>query len=195
MIIPKKDICIIGASCSFGSNICNRLQDYRLHTTNSKSLDVTQPDQVANYFQKIGPVYGLIYCPALKSQADSYASPAELKKILEVNLFGAIHCLQSVVLTKKSKIIVIGSADGAFGKPNNCMYSVSKAALHQFVKCFAAQVRDSNTQVLCLAPGTIKNNEEKNDIAEFVKSFMDDCIRNIHGQIIRIDGGHHSFPI
>ena len=191
----KKDICIIGASCSFGKHISNKLQDYNLYTTNSQSLDVTQQDKVKNYFQKIGPIHGLVYCPALKSNADSFAPPEELQKLLDVNLFGAIFCLQSAIMMENSKIIVLGSTAGTFGNPNNCMYSVSKAALHQFVRCHASQLKGSKIQILCLAPGTIKTEEDKDNIAEFIKLFMDDKIKNIHGQIIRMDGGHHSFPV
>ena len=192
-----KNICIVGSSCSFGDNICSSLQDsYSVHKTTSKELNVTSPTDIEKYFTKFDQIHGLVYCPAIKNKADALADPSILHQLLSVNLFGAISCMQnSIHKMKNGKMVIIGSADGTFGNYKNTMYSVSKAALHQYTKCLATQFRETGNETICLVLGTIKNDDEKNAIADFIKGFMDNKIRNLNGQLIRMDGGHHTFPL
>lgn len=194
--MTKKSICVIGDSGLLGAAICNSLQhSYTLHGANSRNCDVTVPSQVEKYFSKIESLYGLVYCSVLKNDADSLQNSEILRGLLEVNLFGAIACMQAAARKMRNgKIIVIGSVDGTFGNYKKTMYAVSKAALHEYTRCFACQVKD-NIEVLCLVPGTITTEEDKIAVVDFVKAFMDNKIRNLHAQLIRIDGGHHTFPL
>lgn len=191
-----KSICVIGSTSFLGKSICASLKNkYAIIKGNSKNCNVIDNDCVQNFFKPIKYLHGLIYCSALKTDADALADKQVLKEILEVNLFGAISCMQ--IAAKKiniKKIVIIGSADGTFGNFQKTMYSVSKSALHQYTKCFATQLK-SEIETICLVPGTIKNNSDKKAISDFILSFMNDDIRNIHGQLIRIDGGHHTFAI
>lgn len=190
------DICIIGASCSFGENIKQKLTDFKIHSTNKKILDVTKLEDVKLYFSQFKKLHGLVYCPAVKGNYDALAHPDYLRQQLEVNLFGAINCLQTALpIIENGKIVVIGSADGTFANYPKTMYSVSKAALHQFTKCFAIQAKSHNIETICIVPGTIKTEKEKNDISDYISCFMNNKIRNLYGQLIRIDGGHHTFPL
>lgn len=192
-----KSICVIGATSFLGKSICTSLKDkYSVIKGDSKSCNVVNEKSIQDFFKQIKCLHGLVYCSALKTNADALANKEILKEILEVNLYGAIECMQTAI-TKKNikKIVVIGSADGTFGNFQKTMYSVSKSALHQYTKCFASQVREKKIETICLVPGTIKNNYDKNAISSFILSFMKNDIKNINGQLIRIDGGHHTFSI
>lgn len=191
-----KSICVIGATSFLGKSICTSLKDkYSVVKGNSKNCNVVNEKSIQEFFKPIKCLHGLVYCSALKTNADALADKEVLKEILEVNLFGAIACMQiAAKKTNIKKIVVIGSADGTFGNFQKTMYSVSKSALHQYTKCFAAQLKPK-IETICLVPGTIKNNSDKKAISDFILSFMNNDIRNVHGQLIRIDGGHHTFAI
>lgn len=196
-MIKSRNVCIIGSSCSFGSNIKKSLEsDFFVYETNRKILDVTKIEDIKKYFSMFDSLHGLVYCSAIKNDADSLSNPEILSNLLSVNLFGAVNCLQTALpKIHNGKIVIIGSVDATFANYQKTMYSVSKAALHQFAKCFAIQAKQFNVETICLVPGTIKNESEKQAIANFISCFMKNQIGNLHGQLIRIDGGHHTFPL
>jgi len=191
-----RNICVIGGTSNIGEVICKSLSDsYNVDKTNSLTCDVRDEKKVIDYFQGIDSLYGLVYCSALKSEYDALDDPKELERLLLVNLFGAIYCLQEAAKKIKiGKIVVIGSVDGTFGNYKKTMYAVSKAALHEYTRCFASQVKD-RIEAICLVPGTISSDNDKQAIANFVKCFMDNSITNIHAQLIRMDKGNHTFPL
>ena len=188
-------ICVVGASGFLGKFICNSLKtEYALYEFNSKTCNVKSTESVDKCIKDACP-YGLVYCSGIKTEGDSLADEDVLKELLDVNLFGAVRCMQTAMKYGVRKIVTIGSADATFGNYKKTMYAVSKAALHEYTKCFAAQVKSLGIDVFCLVPGTISTELEAMAIADFVKAFMNGTIRNINSQLIRIDGGHHTFPL
>jgi short-subunit dehydrogenase len=119
-----------------------------------------------------------------------------LKKMLDVNLIGFINCVQSIIPNLKTGYIVsIGSVDGTFGNPNNSMYSVTKTALHCYSRCLAASLRNTNIKVLCIVPGTINDDSNILEISKFISFFLQGTCNLLNGQVVRLDGGHHLFPL
>jgi NAD(P)-dependent dehydrogenase (short-subunit alcohol dehydrogenase family) len=101
-----------------------------------------------------------------------------------------------------------------FGTPSDIEYSVAKAALHHFSRCLAAQLRSENVSVNCVVPGNIlserfmrehKITERKGidltldrfgtpeEVARVVL-FLATVESFVSGQVIRVDGGKHTFP-
>ncbi len=191
-----KNVCVIGGTSKLGRSICSVLsENFTVNAAGSFQCDVRDYAKIKDYFYTQKSIDGLIYCSALKSECDALGDIHELEKLLSVNLLGAIYCLQEAVKKmKKGKIVVIGSTDATFGNYKKTMYSVSKSALHTYTRCFAAQVRP-NIETICVVPGTIKDENDKHSIAKFINAFMKDEISNLHSQLIRIDGGHHTFPL
>lgn len=192
-----ESICVVGSNSTLGVFLCKKLQNYfDVIQSNSKNCDLLSNGSIYDFFSTINSLHGLVYCAAVKTEADALQDKNILSNIMQVNLYGAIECLQLAIKKPKiKKIVVIGSADATFGNYRKTMYSVSKAALHQYVKCFAAQVMSCGIEVICLVPGTIKNDNDRNAISDFILSFMKNDIRNINAQLIRIDGGHHTFAL
>ena len=187
---------VIGGTSKIGKVICSTLENnFLVRSVGSFYCDVRYQKNVKNIFHAEEEIYGLVYCSALKSECDALGNYEELEKLLSVNLFGAIHCLQEMAKKmKKGKIVVLGSVDGTFGNYKKTMYAVSKAALHTYTRCFAAQVKD-NIETICLVPGTVSCENDSQAIGNFIRSFMNNDITNIHGQLIRMDKGHHTFPL
>lgn len=188
-----KNISIIGSSSHLGVEVIKHLDDYNLFLGTSQNCNVCSQASIDSYFN-MENLYGLVYCSALKSDACALQNCNILQNLMEVNLFGAIRCLQKSLEKGVKKIVVIGSVDGTFGNYSKTMYAVSKAALHEYVRCLAVQVKN-DVEVICVVPGTIKTSQDSQAVASYIQCFMDDKIKNVHGQLIRIDGGHHTFPI
>lgn len=85
----------------------------------------------------------------------------EWKKTLEINLMGAVYCSRHVIPAMKAigsgKIINLagGGVGGPEAFPNFTAYYTSKIAIVGFTEVLAAELKDYNIQVNCVAPGAV----------------------------------------
>lgn len=81
----------------------------------------------------------------------------DFHQIMNVNFFGAIHCIQEVlphmIKQGKGKIINIASLAAIHGIPYLSAYGSSKAALAVFSQSLRAELRDTDIQVKVIYPG------------------------------------------
>jgi 3-oxoacyl-[acyl-carrier protein] reductase len=147
-------------------------------------------------------------------------SLADLKSVLDRNLLSAVLCCREVapeMMERKSgRIVTIGSIAGCYGRSSGSIYSVAKAAVHEYTRCLAEQLRPFNIPVNCVAPGgtvterflrinpiddtrlveagTLVRYGRPHEIAGVV-AFL--CLPEsafISGQVLRVDGGGQTFP-
>ncbi|CAF0961181.1 unnamed protein product [Rotaria sordida] len=50
-------------------------------------------------------------------------------------------------------VIIVGSTSALRGREKDVLYTVSKAAIHQYMKCLVTQVQSSGIRINCIAPG------------------------------------------
>ncbi len=143
----------------------------------------------------------------------------DLKSVIERNLLATILCCREVapelIERKRGRIITIGSIAGCFGRSSGAIYSVAKAAVHEYTRCLADQLRPHNIPVNCVAPGptvtqrflrinpieesklveedTLDRYGRPNEIASIVGFLCSPGSGFISGQIIRVDGGGQTF--
>jgi len=83
--------------------------------------------------------------------------PKSWEETTQTNLFGVMHvcraALPHMIERRGGKIIVLSGGGAMTARPNFSAYAASKAAIVRFVETIAEEVRDSNIQVNCLAPG------------------------------------------
>ena len=137
-----------------------------------------------------------------------------LKRIFEVNVFGAVYCSQAVLSNmlhnKKGSIINISSIWGLRGASCEVAYSSTKSALIGLTRSLAKELAPSNIRVNCVAPGVIDTDMLKplgeetiaevrdeipmgrlgspQDIAEAVFYFASDISSYATGQVLTLDG-------
>ena len=145
---------------------------------------------------------------------------ADIRAVLDRNLLSCILCCREaapeMMARKSGRIITVGSIAGTFGRDDGAIYSVAKAAVHEYTRCLAVQLRPFNVPVNCVAPGgTVTNRflviheieQEKlteegtlvrygrpHEVASVVAFLASAEGRFISGQVIRVDGGSQCWP-
>jgi 3-oxoacyl-[acyl-carrier protein] reductase len=144
----------------------------------------------------------------------------DIRAVMDRNLLSCILCCREVapgmMERKQGRIITIGSIAGTFGRDDGAIYAVAKAAVHEYTRCLALQLRPFNIPVNCVAPGgTVTNRflvihdieQEKlieegtlvrygrpREVADVVAFLASEEGRFISGQVIRVDGGSQCWP-
>lgn len=146
-------------------------------------------------------------------------SLSDLQSVMDRNLTTAILCCREVapemMQRKQGRIVTIGSIAGCIGRPSGSIYGVAKAAVHEYTRCLADQLRSYNIPVNCVAPGgtvterflrihetdsqmmttegTLERYGRPHEIASVVGFLCSPGSQFISGQIIRVDGGGQTF--
>jgi 3-oxoacyl-[acyl-carrier protein] reductase len=201
--------------------------------------DVTQEADVARNVREInsawGPIDILVCCAGGdigaggtgagqggRPEGDDCLSITldDLQSVMDRNLLGTILCCRAVapsmIERRRGRIITIGSIAGCYGRPTGSIYAVAKAAVHEYTRCLAAQLREHNIPVNCVAPGgtvterflrihevdqsrlteegTLDRYGRPHEVAAVVGFLCTDGGGFISGQVIRVDGGGQTFP-
>ncbi len=145
---------------------------------------------------------------------------ADIRAVLDRNLLSCILCCRVVapgmMERRRGRIITVGSIAGCYGRDDGAIYAVAKAAVHEYTRCLATQLRPYDVPVNCVAPGgTVTNRflviheiEEAKlvedgtlvrygrpqEVADAVAFLAGEGGRFISGQVIRVDGGSQCWP-
>lgn len=147
-------------------------------------------------------------------------SLTDVKTILDRNLMTCVLACRAVapemIERKKGWIVNIGSIAGLTGLPNMVSYCVSKAAVHEYTRCLAGQLRPHGVYANVVAPGEIITarfeasrpiKEERKvetgeltrygwpfEVARVVEFFVTADSSYVTGQVLRVDGGAQLWP-
>lgn len=125
----------------------------RGHDVVGLPCDVSAPEQVASlqqHLERLGPVEVVVNSAGVMSERMSKtlrASPQEWRRVLDVNLLGAVHVLSTVgpgmVARRRGRIVNVSACMGRFTgsglSGGLAPYRVSKAALNAMTRNFAAE--------------------------------------------------------
>jgi 3-oxoacyl-[acyl-carrier protein] reductase len=142
-------------------------------------------------------------------------SVADIKTLFDRNVMTCIltcrEAAPEMVERKSGSIVNIGSIAGFVGREHSAIYATTKAAVHHYTQCLAAQLRASDVTVNAVAPGevvtprflasrtpdkermvekgTLVRYGRPEEVAELVGFLVSDRNTYITGEVIRIDGG------
>ena len=134
--------------------------------TLTQSLDVADPDAVANAAQGAARALGridVLVCSAgvTGPNTTTWEYPVDAwKQVIDVNLNGLFYCNRAVVpaMLKNDygRIVNIASVAGKEGNPNASAYSASKAAVIGLTKSLGKELAKTGIRVNCVTPAAVK---------------------------------------
>lgn len=147
-------------------------------------------------------------------------SPLDIKTVMDRNFLTCVLCCKAVVPEmmerKRGNVVNIGSIAALTGIPGSTIYASAKAALHEYSRCLAVQLRPYDINVNVVAPGdtvterflasretedsrkvrsgTLERYGWPSEIASVVEFLVSDASSYVSGEVIRVDGGSQCWP-
>ncbi len=144
----------------------------------------------------------------------------DIHTVMDRNFLTCVLCCKAVVpemmKRKNGKIINIGSIAALTGISGSTIYASAKAAVHEYSRCLAVQLRQYDITVNVVAPGdtvterflasrvtedarkvqsgTLDRYGQPVEIAAAVEFLASDASSFISGEVIRVDGGSQCWP-
>ena len=181
------NILITGASRGIGRELVNRFKGNKIYAVarnieslknieNVKaiSLDLSNLDEVRNYFKNLEVSFDLVICNAGISlpHAPDFTPFDEFKKTFDIN-FLSIHAMLEGIIPKmkKGKIVLISSLASIVASPTSLPYSASKRAINSYAESLR-NLLGPEIKVINILPGLIDTDmTRKNNF--YMPFFMD----------------------
>jgi len=144
----------------------------------------------------------------------------DIKAVLDRNLMTCILCCRAVapemIERRQGWIVNIGSIAGLAGGANGVIYATAKAAVHEYTRCLAMQLRPYGVHANAIAPGdtvtarwaasrsvddtkmvkegSLERYGWPEEIGRAVEFLVSGGASYITGQVLRVDGGKQAWP-
>ena len=135
--------------------------------------DVTREEDCVNAMaearRSFGSIDVLINNAGITNRsAFARTEPTVIRKVMEVNFFGALHCTHAALadlIARHGMVIAISSVAGFAPLIARTGYAASKHALHGFFDSLRTEIEPLGVKVLLVCPSFIQTGIEKNALA------------------------------
>ena len=130
--------------------------------------DITRPEEVETTIRAardaLGPIDVLINNAGIVHRsAFADTKPEVFRRVMEVNLFGALHCTQACLpdlLARRGLIVAVSSIAGLAPLYGRSGYAASKHAMHGLFESLGAEVSGQGVDVLMVCPSFVASGLE-----------------------------------
>jgi NAD(P)-dependent dehydrogenase (short-subunit alcohol dehydrogenase family) len=130
--------------------------------------DITDIDQVAAAMTATRDAFGSIdvlinNAGIVHRSGFAETQPEVFRRVMEVNLFGALHCTQACMgdlVANRGLIIAVSSIAGLAPLYGRSGYAASKHAMHGLFESLGAEVADQGVGVLMVCPSFVESGLE-----------------------------------
>ncbi|SHN39626.1 SDR family NAD(P)-dependent oxidoreductase [Cryptosporangium aurantiacum] len=175
-----KTIIVTGAASGIGAATVRRLHDEgatvvaadlsaeglkaavgdldQVHAVPTDVADRSQATELIAAAERLGNLYGLVNSAGIRGVSSIFdLEPAELERVLSVNLAGTLNTCQAFVRTvRQGAIVNVASAAGIRAVPNRLAYVASKFGVVGVTQTMALEVAPRGIRVNAVAPGMIR---------------------------------------
>ncbi len=106
-----------------------------------------------------------------------------MRYLVDVNFFGAIHCLQAVVPHMRRQgrgvIVNVSSVAGRLAIPYSAIYAATKAALIALSDAARLELREDGIRVVCVLPGYTATAFHQNKLREVATPAPSRAVRGV----------------
>ncbi len=190
--------------------------------------DVADPAAVADMFAQVDRTWGGLDILVNNAGVDGKraaawdADPADWRRVVEINLFGAFYCareaLKRMVPARSGVILNVSSVHEIIAWSGYSAYTASKAAIGMLTKTLAQEAAPSGVRVLAVGPGAVKTPINQSvwsdpanmrdllekvplgrigtpdEIARLVVALVSDVGSYVTGRTLFVDGGMTDYP-
>ncbi len=147
--------------------------------------DVRDPDQVANLFARARSIVGTVDVLINNAGVPGPIAPvaevdlAAWRDCVEINLFGALHCLQAAARIMREQrsgsIVNMSSLMGIQGYPMRTAYSATKFAIIGMTEAAARELGPYGVRVNALLPGAVSGENMDQILARRAERCVSAC--------------------
>ena len=161
---PEADVYFNFSAAEADARITEQMVRERGATATALQMDVTDPDQVTGFFQRVlddtGRIDVLVNNAGITRDGLLVRmSDANWDAVMDTNLKGAFRCTRAaarqMLKQRSGRIIHISSVVGVTGNPGQANYVASKAGIIGFTKAVALELASRGITVNAVAPGFI----------------------------------------
>lgn len=132
------------------------------------ACDITDPDQVQTTMSAVLETFGSIdvlinNAGIVHRSAFADTRPEVFRRVMEVNVFGALHCTQACMtelVANRGLIIAVSSIAGLAPLYGRSGYAASKHAMHGLFESLGAEVAEQGVGVLMVCPSFVETGLE-----------------------------------